>query len=77
MNTIIGLPTRGDIKQALGSLAKGVDGLDETYKLAMERIEGQGNGYRELARQILVWIVHAKRPLSTLEIRHALRLGLI
>jgi hypothetical protein len=53
MNTLIGLPTKGNIKQALRSLAKGVTGLDETYKLAMERIEDQGNGYRELAKQIL------------------------
>src|SRR5215469_5157351 len=72
LNTLIGLPTRGDIKQALRSLAKGAGGLDETYKLTMERIECQGSGYRELAKQILAWIVHAKRPLSTLELRHAL-----
>lgn len=72
MNTLIGLPTRGDVKNALRSLAKGIDGLDETYNLAMERIERQGDGYRELAKKILAWIIQAQRPLSTLELRHAL-----
>ncbi|KAH6970692.1 hypothetical protein BKA56DRAFT_559122 [Ilyonectria sp. MPI-CAGE-AT-0026] len=72
MNTLIGLPTKGDVKNALRNLAKGQDGLDETYKLAMQRIEGQGVGYRDLAIKILSWIVQAVRPLSTLELRHAL-----
>ncbi|KAH8803045.1 nucleoside phosphorylase, partial [Xylogone sp. PMI_703] len=72
MNTLLSLPTKGDIKQALRSLAKGVGGLDETYELAMQRIESQGEGYRKLAKQTLAWIVHAKRSLSTLELRHAL-----
>ncbi|CAG9983235.1 unnamed protein product [Clonostachys byssicola] len=72
MNTVVGLPTKGDVKQALQNLAKGVEGLDETYQLAMRRIEDQGKGYRELAKQILAWIIHAKRPLSTQELRHAL-----
>jgi len=72
MNTLIDLPTRGDIKQALQGLAKGLDGLDETYKQAMERIESQGMRSRQLAKQIMAWIIHARRPLSTVELRHAL-----
>src|SRR5947207_11374523 len=72
MNTLINLPTRGDIKQALQNMSKGIDGLNKTYEQTMERIEGQGNGLRELAKRILAWIIHAKRPLSTSELRHAL-----
>ncbi|KAH0563399.1 hypothetical protein GP486_002033 [Trichoglossum hirsutum] len=72
MNTLINQPTKGDIKQALQHLAKGIDGLDETYKQAMERIEDTGSRVRELAKDILAWIVHAKRPLSTIELQHAL-----
>ena len=72
MNTLIGLPTRGDVKQALRHLAKGADGLDETYRLAMKRVEGQGHGYHQLAKKILAWIVLAKRSLSTLELQLAL-----
>ena len=72
MNALIGQPTRGHIKEALRHLTKGIDGLDMTYQQAMERIEGQGLHVRELAKRILGWIVYAKRPLSTVELRHAL-----
>ncbi|KAI9765366.1 MAG: hypothetical protein M1840_007446 [Geoglossum simile] len=72
MNTLMDQPTKGDIKQALQHLAKGIDGLDETYKQAMERIEGTGSRVQELAKYILAWIIHAKRPLSTAELQHAL-----
>jgi hypothetical protein len=72
MNTLINLPTIGDIKQALQNLANGIDGLNETYEKAMERIESQEKRRRELAKQILAWIIHAKRPLFTAELQHAL-----
>lgn len=72
MNTLIDLPTKGDIRQALQHLTRGIEGLDKTYEQAMERIEGQGNGLRLLAKRILAWIVNAERPLSTAELRHAL-----
>ncbi|RYP20247.1 hypothetical protein DL765_002921 [Monosporascus sp. GIB2] len=72
MNTLISLPTKGDIKDALKHFTKGIEGLDETYKRAMDRIEDHGRGNRDLAKQILAWIVHAREPLSTLELRHAL-----
>jgi hypothetical protein len=72
MNTLIYLLMRGDIKQALRNLAKGIDGLDETCKQAMERIEDLGKRSRELAKQILTWITYAKRPLSTKELRNTL-----
>ena len=38
----------------------------------MERIEGQELGFRQLAERVLSWITFAKRPLTTLELRHAL-----
>lgn len=38
----------------------------------MERIEGQANDETELAKQVLSWIVLAKRPLITRELQHAL-----
>ena len=72
MNALTGQPTRGHIKEALRHLAKGIDGLDKTYEQAMKRIEDQGSRVQELAKHILGWILHAKRPLSTVELRHAL-----
>src|SRR5437588_4296019 len=38
----------------------------------MERIEGQLASEREFAKQVLSWITCAKRPLTTLELQHAL-----
>jgi ankyrin repeat protein len=38
----------------------------------MERIEGQIADQEELAKQVLLWITCAKRPLTTSELRHAL-----
>jgi GPI inositol-deacylase-like protein len=38
----------------------------------MQRIEGQLEDQEDLAKQVLSWIVCAKRPLSTLELQHAL-----
>jgi ankyrin repeat protein len=38
----------------------------------MERIEGQVADAQELAKQVLLWITYAKRPLKTSELQHAL-----
>jgi Ankyrin repeats (3 copies) len=72
MDSLISQPTVGHIKRTLQNLPRGEKGLDETYKQAMRRIEGQDEGYRELARQVLSWITYAKKPLTTAELRHAL-----
>jgi ankyrin repeat protein len=46
--------------------------LSEAYKHAMERIDGQKPGFQRLAKMVLSWITCAKRPLTTLELQHAL-----
>jgi hypothetical protein len=46
--------------------------LDSAYKHAMERIEGQIGDQTMLAKQVLSWIIYARRPLTTSELRHAL-----
>jgi hypothetical protein len=38
----------------------------------MERIKGQTADFEELAKQILSWIICAKKPLTTLELQHAI-----
>jgi hypothetical protein len=45
--------------------------IDEFYDQAMERIEQQPNTM-ESAKRVLSWIIHASRPLSVEELRHAL-----
>ena len=46
--------------------------LDKAYKDVMERINRQQPGFRPLAQKVLSWITCAKRPLTTLELQHAL-----
>ncbi|KAK6496345.1 hypothetical protein TWF481_002370 [Arthrobotrys musiformis] len=50
----------------------GEKGLDEAYNNAVERIEGQLQGFRELGMNLLLWIVFARRPLTVEELRHDL-----
>ncbi|ENH99093.1 hypothetical protein COCC4DRAFT_66736 [Bipolaris maydis ATCC 48331] len=71
INSLVTLPTKGHIKNALKNFAKGMEGLEKIYDLAMKRIESQGTESRDLAKQILAWIVYAKRPLSAVELQHA------
>ena len=61
-----------DVKCALRNLPKGSDAYDVAYHAAMERILAQGKGSSEMAKKILAWILCACRPLSTLELLHAL-----
>ena len=53
-------------------MEKGEEGLDKAYDDTVNRIENRGQGIRELAKKALFWIVYAKRPLTTEELRHAL-----
>ncbi|KAJ6447150.1 rRNA processing domain-containing protein [Purpureocillium lavendulum] len=46
--------------------------LDEAYNETMERINAQALGFRRLANKVLWWITCARRPLTTLELQHAL-----
>jgi hypothetical protein len=61
-----------DVKSALQNLPQGSDAYDVAYHAAMERIFAQGKGSSKMAKKILAWILCANRPLSTLELLHAL-----
>ncbi|KAF4853705.1 Vegetative incompatibility protein HET-E-1 [Colletotrichum siamense] len=45
---------------------------NEAHKDAYARIDGQESKLRDLGRNVLSWIVHAVRPLTTTELNHAL-----
>jgi ankyrin repeat protein len=60
------------VKLTLAKLSKGSAALDDAYKEAIQRIEGQLSGDYELAKRVLSWITYAKRPLTTIEICCAL-----
>jgi hypothetical protein len=53
-------------------MIRGEEGLDKVYDDTVNRIRNQEQGIRELANKVLFWIVYAKRPLTTEELRHAL-----
>jgi hypothetical protein len=72
LDSLIGKRSPKAIKIALEKLPTGLEALDNAYNEAMERIEGQIADLKELAKQVLAWITCAKRPLTTLELQHAL-----
>ncbi|KFY05410.1 hypothetical protein V491_09146, partial [Pseudogymnoascus sp. VKM F-3775] len=72
LESLIGKRSPKAIKNALEKLPTGSGAYDKAYKEAMERIEGQIEDSRDLAKQALGWITCSKRPLSTLELQHAL-----
>lgn len=64
------------MKLALEKLLKGSDALKLAYNSAVERIDAQKSGLKELADQVLSWITIARRPLRTEELQHALAIEL-
>jgi ankyrin repeat protein len=46
--------------------------LAKAYDQAMERISGQEPGFWKLAKEALAWITCATRPLTAIELRHAI-----
>ncbi|OCK95650.1 purine and uridine phosphorylase [Cenococcum geophilum 1.58] len=72
LDSLIGKTSSKAIKTTLKKLPTGSEAYDYAYKEAMERIEDQIADSRELAKQVLSWITCAKRPLTTLELQHAI-----
>jgi len=72
INSLTDKVTEKQIDTALDNMKMGKEGLDKAYDDTVNRIENQQQGIRELAKNMLFWIVFAKRPLTTEELRHAL-----
>ncbi|KAL6799179.1 ankyrin repeat-containing domain protein [Trichoderma sp. SZMC 28013] len=60
------------VEHTLERLPKGSDAYEQAYNGAMERIQRQKRGFCDLANRVLFWIACSRRPLSTLELQHAL-----
>ncbi|KAH2542215.1 hypothetical protein KXW97_003527 [Aspergillus fumigatus] len=60
------------VREAIASLPKGYGAYNHAYEDAMQRIEKQDMDSQQLAKDVLSWIVCAKRPLTTSELQHAL-----
>ncbi|KAF5242673.1 hypothetical protein FANTH_8582 [Fusarium anthophilum] len=59
------------IQSNTGEDAK-IQALSQAYDQLMERIYNQRQGYKELAQKVLLWIVHACKPLTTVQLSHTL-----
>ncbi|KAH6887647.1 hypothetical protein B0T10DRAFT_539014 [Thelonectria olida] len=62
--------TPNDIRSTVETFQYQSQGLSDEQK--GQRIDGQRPGRKTLAMNVLMWITFAKRPLTTLELRHAL-----
>lgn len=56
-------------------MPKGNDALTAAYDQALSRIDAQLEGHRNLAHLVLSWVIHARRPLTVDELRHALAMA--
>ncbi|KAH8586341.1 ankyrin repeat protein, partial [Bisporella sp. PMI_857] len=72
LNSLKGKRSPKAVRTALSKLVTGSEAYDHAYEEAMERIEGQLSDEEELGKQVLYWIICAKRPLTTAELQHAL-----
>ncbi|KAK0757304.1 hypothetical protein N5P37_010024 [Trichoderma harzianum] len=81
LDTLVDKVTVTDVREAVKQLPKQISGsgedkileiLNQAYESAWERINGQKEGFRNIATRVLAWISSAKRPLSTKELQHAL-----
>jgi hypothetical protein len=68
------LTVKEAVRAALERLPTGSEAYDHAYDDAMKRIEGKVADAKELAKQVLLWITCAQRPLTTAEIQHAFAL---
>lgn len=61
--------TANDVRAAVKEFPTGIE---ETYEMAMRRIEDQEPHLAELGKQALYWVYFSKRQLTVMELRHAL-----
>ncbi|KAL9625602.1 MAG: hypothetical protein Q9160_000315 [Pyrenula sp. 1 TL-2023] len=76
LESIVGEMSPKSLRTALATLPKGPAGYDLSYQQAMDRSEGQIQNSTKLAKRVISWIVYARRPLTSVELRHALAVEL-
>lgn len=78
MNAIMAQVTKGHMRLIMQTFSSRQETrLNDTYEQAMMRIQNADNEVRNLAKKALIWVVHARRPLSyaELEVGLAVRRG--
>lgn len=66
------LTTKTTLRKLKNALTALPEGLNDTYDEAMKRINSQHPDQAVLARKVLCWVFHAFRPLTMIEMQHAL-----
>ena len=69
MQFILEAMTRAEIRNSIRNLSAD---LGEAFKDTVRRIDGEPQNRRKVAKQSLMWISHACRPLKIHELRYAL-----
>ncbi|KAM0420988.1 hypothetical protein ACHAPT_011231 [Fusarium lateritium] len=72
LDSLVGARSVKAFLDALERLPKGTNAYDQAYDLALERIEGQVQSRRDLAIEVLSWVVCAREHLTTVQLQHAL-----
>lgn len=72
LDSLAGETTAKSIKYTLKNLETGARSLTQAYEDAVKRIESQTPARVSLAKEVLSWIIIAKRPLTARELQHAL-----
>jgi ankyrin repeat protein len=72
VDSLLDKRTKQRVLSTLDSLSKGSEKLDEAYRKAIERIDGQLRDDALLAKRALSWISYAQRPLTANELCLAL-----
>ncbi|KAI0892243.1 ankyrin repeat-containing domain protein [Annulohypoxylon nitens] len=72
LDSLIGKRSPKAIRLALAQLPTGLGAYNSAYENAMKRIEGQVKDQEDLAKQVLSWVICAKKRLTTSELRYAL-----
>ncbi|RDW63402.1 hypothetical protein BP6252_10947 [Coleophoma cylindrospora] len=72
LDSLVGKRSLTALRNTLTNLRSGSNAYNHAYKDAMIRIQGQLADQEELAKQVLLWITCANRPLTATELQHAL-----
>ncbi len=71
-DALIDKTTPKQIRTALQRMRREPEALESAYKSTVERIKYQQRGFRDLAQRVLSWITYSRRPLTVMELQHAL-----
>ena len=60
------------LKKALEALPEGLDALNSAYSKAIQRIQDQMDGFKKMAREVLIRLTYSERLMTFTEVLHAL-----